>query len=275
MTAANYNYTYDNKVNQECNKGIDDDGKGSLSNLWRLVPAVVAAYNTGQAVDYALKQYNIAKTYLKISQWWRSYYNAYFKPLEDQELSDTMALTETAPYYDTMRGRAQTLGRLKFKNAVNKVVQCTSEYCTGLRQQLLFEASEQEARAIATLTGAGYRNERAYYESRSDVRWKRMIATATRGRDMQADAVNSAQLAYGIYGNLGQQATEGAVGAAAAFSYFSNRNNTLYPGFMRGTLNRQQSAPAGTAGTAGANPSSGYVRDPNGNLTAADPQQMG
>ena len=183
-----------------------------------------------------------------------------------------MALTETTPYYDTMRGRAQTLGRLKFKNAANKVVQCTSEYCTGLRQQLLFEASEQEARAIATLTGAGYRNERAYYESRSDVRWKRMIATATRGRDIQANAVNSAQLAYGIYGNLGQQATEGAVGAAAAFSYFSNRNNTLYPGFMRGTLNRQQSTPTITAG---ANPSSGYVRDPNGNLVAADPQQMG
>lgn len=269
MASQSAGYAYDSK---SCNKGVDDDDKNVLSNLWSLVPAVVAAYNTGQAIDYALKQYDIAKTYLKISQWWRGYYNAYFKPLEDQELSDTMALTETTPYYDTMRGRAQTIGRIQFKNAANQAVQCTSEYCTGLRQQLLFETSEKEARAVATLTGAGYRNERSYYEARSDVRWKRMIATATRGRDMQANAVNSAQLAYGIYGDLGQQAAEGAVGAAAAFSYFENRNNTLYPGFMRGTLNRQQSAQAGTAG---ANPSSGYVQNANGNLVAADPQQMG
>ena len=217
-----------------CNTGISDSGKGVLASLWNMVPAVVAAYNTGQAIDFAMKQHEIAKDYLKISQWYRDYYNAYFKPVEDQELSEAMALQEPEPYYDTMRGRAQTAGRIKFKNAVNKTVQCTSEYCTGLRQQFLYDTLEQEAKVMSTFTGLGYRNERSYCESRSDVRWKRMINTAARGRDMQAQAINSAALAYGIYGSLGQQAAKSAEGAAQAAGYFWNRNDTFYPTLLRG-----------------------------------------
>ena len=215
-----------------CNHGITDVDKSTLSTLWDIVPAVIAAYNTGQAIHFALKQYKIAKDYLKISQWWRDYYNNYFKPLEDRELFEAMGLSETTPYFDTMRGRAQTAGRLKFKNAVNVAVQCTAEYCTGLRQQLLFDVLDQESRVINSLAGLGYRNERAYYESRSDIRWKRMAATAARGRDLQAQAVNSAQLAYGIYGNLGEQVAKGAEGAAYATGYFHHRNDPRYPTLM-------------------------------------------
>lgn len=215
-----------------CNHGLTDYDKSTLSLLWDIVPAVIAAYNTGQAIHFGMKQYKIAKDYLKISQWWRAYYNNFFVPLEDQELSETMELRETTPYYDTMRGRAQTAGRLKFKNAVNSAVQCTSEYCTGLRQQLLFDVLDQESRALNSLAGLGYRNERAYYESRSDVRWKRMINTAARGRDLEAQAVNSAQLAYGIYGSLGEQVSKGAEGAASAFGYFHYRSDPRYPTLM-------------------------------------------
>lgn len=243
-----------------CNHGLTDSDKVSLSSLWDIVPAVIAAYNTGQAIDYALKQYEIAKDYLTISQWWRDYYNGYFKPLEDQELSESMALTEITPHYDTMRGRAQTAGRIKFKNAVNKSVQCTSEYCTGLRQQMLYDTMEQEAKVVSTLTGLGYRNERAYYESRSDVRWKRMINTAARGRDLQAQAINSSQLAYGIYGTLGQQVAKGAEGAATAAGYMWFRNDTHYPTLLRGSAQTTQQAATSSNGSA----VSGMVAGKNG-----------
>ena len=215
-----------------CNHGLTDYDKSTLSLLWDIVPAVIAAYNTAEAINFASKQYEIAKDYLKISQWWRDGYNNSFRPLEDQELSEAMGLTETTPYYDTMRGRAQTAGRLKFKNAVNVAVQCTSEYCTGLRQQLLYDVLGQESRVLNSLAGLGYRNERAYYEARSDVRWKRMINTALRGRDLQSQAINSAQLAYGIYGNLGAQVTKGAEGAASAVGYFHYRSDPRYPTLM-------------------------------------------
>lgn len=253
------------KYSNCCGKGITDTDKNILSSLWNLVPAVVAAYNTGQAIDFALKQHEIAKDYLKISQWWRDYYNNYFRPVEDQELSEAMNLQETTPYYDTMRGRSQTAGRIKFKNAVNKTVQCTSEYCTGLRQQMLYDTLEQQAKVMSTLTGLGYRNERAYYESRSDVRWKRMINTAARGRDLQADAISSAALAYGIYGSLGQQAAKGAEGAAQAAGYFWNRNDTFYPTLMRVTASQQTAQTTTTSNnTTGSSSSSGFLPGDNG-----------
>lgn len=237
-----------------CNHGLTDYDKSTLSLLWDIVPAVIAAYNTGQAIHFGTKQYEIAKDYLKISQWWRSYYNNFFVPLEDQELSEAMELQETTPYYDTMRGRAQTAGRLKFKNAVNTAVQCTSEYCTGLRQQLLFDVLDQESRALNSLAGLGYRNERAYYESRSDIRWKRMINTAARGRDLQSQAINSAQLAYGIYGSLGEQVSKGAEGAASAFGYFHYRNDPRYPTLMtiqQASQQVSQQSPAQSGMTSG------------------------
>lgn len=237
-----------------CNHGLTDYDKSTLSLLWDIVPAVIAAYNTGQAIHFGTKQYEIAKDYLKISQWWRDYYNNSFRPLEDQELSEAMGLQETTPYYDTMRGRAQTAGRLKFKNAVNTAVQCTSEYCTGLRQQLLLDVLDQESRALNSLAGLGYRNERAYYESRSDIRWKRMINTAARGRDLQSQAINSAQLAYGIYGSLGEQVSKGAEGAASAFGYFHYRSDPRYPTLMtiqQASQQASQQSPAQSGMTSG------------------------
>lgn len=239
-----------------CNHGLTDYDKSTLSLLWDIVPAVIAAYNTGQAIHFGTKQYEIAKDYLKISQWWHAYYNNSFVPLEDQELSEAMGLTETTPYYDTMRGRAQTAGRLKFKNAVNTAVQCTSEYCTGLRQQLLLDVLDQESRALNSLAGLGYRNERAYYESRSDIRWKRMINTAARGRDLQSQAINSAQLAYGIYGSLGEQVSKGAEGAASAFGYFHYRSDPRYPTLM--TI-QQASQQASQQSSAQSGMTSGFV----------------
>ena len=232
-----------------CSQGLTDYDKSTLSLLWDIIPAVIAAYNTGQAIHTATKQYEI-----RISQWWRAYYNNFFVPLENQELSEAMGLRETTPYYDTMRGRAQTAGRLKFKNAVNSAVQCTSEYCTGLRQQLLLDVLDQESRALNSLAGLGYRNERAYYESRSDVRWKRMINTAARGRDLEAQAINSAQLAYGIYGSLGEQVSKGAEGAASAFGYFHYRNDPRYPTLMtiqQAPQQASQQSPAQSGMTSG------------------------
>lgn len=218
-----------------CNTGVSNTGRITMGGLWAGLTAAMAAYNTGQAIHFATKQYDIAKQYLTISQWWNAYKANFFDPVEDEELNEAMNLTEETPYYDIARGRAQTAGRIRFKNAVNKAVQCTSEYCTGLRQQLLRDTLAQEATSIAALTGLGYRSERAYIEAQSDRRWKRMVATAQRGRGMQAPAVSYAQLAYGIYGNLGAQAGQGAQGAAALAGYMWNRNETIYPTLLRST----------------------------------------
>lgn len=246
-----------------CSPGIDNAGKSELSLLWDIIPAVVTAYNTEEAIKFAMRQHEIAKEYLRISEWWRSYYNNYFRPVEDVELAESLVSTEDTPFYDTMRGRAQTTGRIMFKNAAVKAAQCTSEYCTGLRQQIVFDTIDKEARTIDMLTGVGYRNERAYIESRSDVRWHRMLGTVHRGRDMQATAINSAQLAFGIYGELGQQAAKGAEGAISAYAYMHNRNDTYYPGLMRSTGAPAQGSATMPSASVGPSPMSGYVPHPS------------
>lgn len=212
-----------------CNSGITNTGKQSLASLWAVLTAGLAAYNTGQAVYFATQQYEIASDYLKIAKWWHDYKRSYFDPVEDQEINEASSLGEETPYYDTQAGRAMTAGRIRFKNAVNKAVQCTSEYCTGLRQQLARDLIAQEAATTSSLCGLGFRNERAFIEARSDARWKRMIGAASRGRGMQANAVNMAQLSFGIFGDLGSAAGKSAMGAAALSGYLWNHNTTIYP----------------------------------------------
>ena len=41
-----------------CNHGTDNMGKRILSAIWDMLPAVVAAYNTGQAINFAMKQHH-------------------------------------------------------------------------------------------------------------------------------------------------------------------------------------------------------------------------
>ena len=263
VCSTKVDYSKNPKLGSCCSPGIDNAGKSELSLLWDIIPAVVTAYNTEEAIKFAMRQHEIAKEYLRISEWWRSYYNNFFRPVEDVELAESLASTEETPFYDTMRGRAQTAGRIRFKNAAVKAAQCTSEYCTGLRQQIVFDTIDQEARTIDTLTGFGYRNERAYIESRSDVRWHRMLGTVHRGRDMQSTAINSAQLAFGIYGELGQQAAKGAEGAISAYAYMHNRNDTYYPGLMRSTGAPAQGSATMPSASVGPSPMSGYIPHPS------------
>lgn len=231
---------------QTMHTGITNTGRTILSTLWAVLTVGLAGYNTYEAIHLADKQYDIAKLYYNIAKWWRDYYNTSFVPVENQELAEANALKEETPHYDMARGQVQNLMRIKFKGMADRSLQCTSEYCTGLRGVLLRDIAGQEATAVAAATGLGYRNERAYIEVRSDVRWQKIMQTIKRGRDMQSDAINSAKLAYGVYGDLLSQASTAATGAAEAFGYFMNRNDTIYPTLMRGNASGQQGTVAGT-----------------------------
>lgn len=216
-------------VATDCPNGVTDAGRSWQAALWAGLSGVIAAYNTGQAIKFADKQHEIAKQYLKIAEWMLDYHKSAYRPVEDQELAEAMALKEEDPIYDVQRGRAQVAARIQAKGQADKQVQCTSEYCTGLRAVLLRDALAREATTVAALSELGYRNERAHIEARSDVRWQKMVNTAQRGRDMQANAVSYGQFAFGIFGDLGTQAAQGAAGAAGAFGYWRNRRETLYP----------------------------------------------
>ncbi|MBQ3569528.1 MAG: hypothetical protein IJA20_02520, partial [Methanocorpusculum sp.] len=134
-----------------CKHGQSDSNKGAMGKIMEAAAIAVALLNTGAATYLATKQYEIAKDYLDIAKWWRNYYNSTYRPWEDKELEEAWALKEIDPIYDTIVGRTRTYGRLQFKGLAEKSIQCTSEYCTGLREALLKDVINSEATAMAAL----------------------------------------------------------------------------------------------------------------------------
>ena len=198
---------------KECKAGISDSGKNILGAILNLAALGVAGINTAAAIDMATQQYEIADDYYDIAKWWRDYYYNAYAPVENQELWEAQSLPIEEPLYDMAVGRAKTRARLQFKGMATKAMQCTSEYCTGLRQAFLRDMVIAEATAVAASAALGYRNERAYVTARNDVRWKRQFETVQRGRGFVANNVQYANLAFGIFGDLGKQAGAGAAGA--------------------------------------------------------------
>lgn len=216
-------------ANSECNRGITDTGKSTAAYILEAAAIAVAGINTAAAIRMANLQYEIAKQYLDIAQWWRNYYNTTYRPVEDTELQEAWALQKTDPLYDVAVGRARSYIRIALRGRGDKAIRCTSEYCTGLRGAFLKDAANEEATALAAASNLGYRNERAYVVARDNVRWERRAQVLQRGRNMVANNVQYSNLAAGIFGDLGRQAGMAAGGAVRYLAYETNRNDTLYP----------------------------------------------
>lgn len=237
-----------------CTKGESDSGKNALALIWAALALGVAGYTTAAAIDTATQQYNIAKRYLDIAEWWRDFYNTVYAPWENVELEEAEALEEEEPEFDITVGRTRTFSRLKFKGLDYQNIRCTSEYCTGLRAALLKDAALAEATAVAASSNLGYQNELAWIEARNDLRWKKILAVINRGRDMIADNVRFSSLAFGIFGDLTKQAAASAGGAMNFVGYALNRKETQYPVLASQLVTRPYETQQPTAAPAAAQP---------------------
>lgn len=218
-----------------CKTGTSDGAYSFVGNILSGAALIAAGYNAYRAVELATKEWNMAKKYWQLAQNWLDYYKAYFAPVEDQELKEAMDLPHEAPQYDVARGRARVAVMMEFRDMLHKTMRCMSSYCSGLRQDMLVELITAQADSLALADGLGYRNERAYIETREDVRFEKMLNTAKRGRDIVADNVSFAKAAANIYGDLFNQTWAGLEGAGAYLGYWSNRNKTHYPTtYLRG-----------------------------------------
>ena len=215
----------------KCNPvhGVDDTNRSLFGKLLTLAAIGSAANNAAKAIEIATKEWDMAKKYYQISKNWYDYYNNFFAPGEDQEISEALALKDEPPEYEAAQGRARTSAMLAFRGLLRKAVRCTSKYCTGLRRDMMLEVSSAQTDALAMAEGLGYRNERAYLEARDDVRFSKQLNTAKRGRDLLADNVSLAKTAAGIYGSLFNQAWDGLAGAGQYLGYYAERNQPSYP----------------------------------------------
>lgn len=242
------------------NRGTTDTDLRTILNYILQAAAVAsAAANAAQAIQLAQKEWDLAKRYWRITQNWMDYYQNSYAPVEDQEVREALSLKDETPIYETARGRARTVAWLQFREAFRSAVRCTSKYCTGLRNDMLADLTSAQMDSVAMADGLGYRNERAYIETRSDERFKRQFETAKRGRNMTADSVSFAKAAANIYGNLFDQAWAGLTNAGQYLGYFLNRNDTAYPNeYMQGrpAFQRNASSEAAVAIPAGPDRSS-------------------
>lgn len=258
---------------QACNHGQTDTSKSLIAYVMEAAAIAVAAINTAAAIRMADLQYDLAKQYLDIAKWWNKYYKNTYAPWEDKELQEAKALPEVQPIYDTAVGRARTHVRLQFRGIADQSVQCTSEYCTGLRQALLRDVLVSEAASLASASNLGYNNERAYVDALNETYWRKKYEAVKRGRDMAANNVSFSDMSFGIFGDLGKQAGIGASGALRYLGYTWNREETKYPTLQRGIATRQQAATGFVGPPAPANIEvqeewSGYVQERIGDPTS-------
>lgn len=239
----------------QCNpkRGVGDSERSWIADLLAAAAVLAAGYNTARAIDIATKEWNLAKRYWRLAQNWLDYYRDFYAPVEDQEIAEAHELKDEEPLYDVARGRARVAVMMEFRDMLQKTMRCTSVYCTGLRQDILVDLATAQANAIALADGLGYRNERAYIESRSDIRFEKQLNTAKRGRDMVADNVSLAKATANIYGDLYDQAWEGLVGAGQYLGYWANRHTTAYPTtYLQGRAQQQSKAEGATDRALGA-----------------------
>lgn len=217
-------------------RGEDSSQHDYIADILRVAAIAVAGYNAYKAYDIAKAEWDMAKRHWQIAKDWLDYYRDYYAPVEDQELAEARALKKEEPDYETARGRARTTAWLAFKSKVTDAVRPTSRYATGRRQDILVELTSAQGAAVAMADGLGYRNERAYVQSRNDVRFQKIMSVLHRGRDMASDNVSLAREAANIYGDQWTQTMKGLDAAGKTLGYLNNRNPTHYPAMSMGMV---------------------------------------
>lgn len=215
------------------NRGLSNSDKGTVGQIWQGLTALLAAYNTAQAIEIAGKQFDIAKMYLRMAQDWHDYHKNVFEPIEDIELQEAKEFEIDDPIYDTRIGRAQVLSHIKYMGKAYDAIKCTSEYCTGLRNKRIRDMFIAEARDQAQMAGLGYRTEQAYIQQRDELRWKMLMNVVRRGRGLQTQPLKFSSLSYDIYGDQRNMAFNGMNDALYGLGWMMERRSTDYPGLWR------------------------------------------
>lgn len=246
---------------EECKQvpEVDDTARMVFGALLSAASIAAAAYNTYRAVSIAMDEYELACRYWYLAEAWLNLYQDLYAPVEDVEIDEAMNIEKTSADYDPARGRARALAFLQFKGKLNPAIRATSRYCTGKREDIITQFSMAAHAAVALADGLGYRNERAYMETRNEIRFKKLLATAKRGRNMVANNVSFAASAAGIYGKLADQAWEGITGAGYGIGYLTNRHELSIPRTMLNTQNPSVNNYAPTVGQLVNAESAGYA----------------
>lgn len=207
---------------------VNDQG---LTGAWwwadkiAIAVSLWATYETWKA---AKEEYKIGKRYYELAKEQWDHFYTYYRPLEDQELSEIWAELPYKPDYATaIKGHTHLIDPI-FAQADKHRMSLTGKYC------ICPDVSEFRKTSItkSTMQGDSDNFARRYAEKlaqeKNDIRWARRVAAASRGRGLLSASTSFASKASGFFSDYAQ-AMGGLASNAMQFSgYVRNRSRTEY-----------------------------------------------
>lgn len=212
------------------NTGVTDAGLQRSARIKGAINAMIIGVNTYTALKIAEMQHALAKDWAGMAEWYRNYYYDNFHPIEKQLIEEV----SQDPLYERnkanlVKGQMVISAKLPFVGKLEEAVACTGRYCTGQRQSLINDILIEQATVESMICGLSHRYIDDEETVRNNRRWERRNQVIKLGRDMPTESVTYAQMATGIYGQIGRQAASAAESASWALGYNGERVETKYP----------------------------------------------
>lgn len=207
---------------------VNDKG---LTGAWwwaDKIAIAVSLWATNESWKAAKEEYKIGKRYYELAKEQWDHFYTYYRPLEDQELSEIWAELPYKPdYAAAIKGHTHLIDPI-FARADKHRMSLMGKYCIcpdvaeftkiGITKSTVQGDSDNFARRYAEKLA----------QEKNDLRWARRVAAASRGRGLLATSTSFASKASGFFSDYAQ-AMGGLAGNAMQFSgYVRDRNRTEY-----------------------------------------------
>ena len=209
---------------------VNDKG---LTGAWwwaDKIAMAVSLWATSESWKAAKEEYKIGKRYYELAKEQWDHFYTYYRPLEDQELSEIWAELPYKPDYPTaIKGHTHLIDPI-FAQADKHRMSLMGKYCIcpdvaeftkiGITKSTVQGDSDNFARRYAEKIA----------QEKNDIRWARRGAAASRGRGLLSASTSFASKAAGFFSDYAQ-AMGGLASNAMQFSgYVQNRRQTEYNG---------------------------------------------
>lgn len=199
--------------------GETNDGRSFFEWTLRVAALAVAVKNTEAAYKIAKDQKSIADSYQRVAERLREYYKTTYKPYEDQELKEAMAMKPYEKAYNTSAGRMSVTGLNGLMDSYREAIVCAPRYCTGNASAMLMDIQKDTDRVLTAMKIRGVRAEDARWLAMEERRHSFINKALNRGRDILSTASTFGDVSSGIFGKIGGDAARGAAGAMKFLGY--------------------------------------------------------
>lgn len=217
---------------------VNDEGLSTSWNFAKIVALGASVWATYETWKAAKAEYEIGVSYYKLAKEQWDHFFEYYRPLEEQELSEIWAEQPYEPDYGTATQGHTLLIEAVFGSADRHRQALMGKYC------ICPDVSEFTKIDVvkSTVHGDSDNFARRYAEKlaqeKNDIRWARRIAAASRGRNLLASSTSFASKAAGFFSDYGK-AMSGLATQASEFSgYAKHRWRTEYNPVRKGIDSR-------------------------------------